>query len=143
MGRGSPYYQNVDGVVTLMCSGIYLNEVKRAPHWYTRSNPVQMEDHILNHVIHANVLLHPISDDNKLPNGCRKRDAVAKKAMKLDSNTHDEIIDEIIRREPLEDVEIESKNEEEIESEEAEESDDSSIEINLNDSSNNSSSESD
>ena len=138
---GSPFYQTIDGVETLMCSGIYWNQVKRAPRWYTRTNPVEQEDHILNHVIHPNVLLHPISDQNQLPNGCRKADATAKGAMKLDLHTHDEIIDEIIRRETLEHIESESENENEdkIASEDEEESDDSSIDISLNNSSSSSS----
>ena len=41
----------------------------RAPKWYTRSNPIQQEDHLLNHgVVHPKVVLHPISTENKLPN---------------------------------------------------------------------------
>ena len=92
---------------------------------------MEQEDHILNHVIHADVLLHPISDQNQLPNGCRKADATEKRAMKLDLHTHDEIIDEIIRRESLEHIASESENEEEIACESAEETDDSSVATNL------------
>ena len=101
---------------------------------------MEQENHILNHVIHPNVLLHPISDLNQLPNGCRKADATAKGAMKLDLHTHDEIIDEIIRRETLEHIASESENEEEIPSEDGDETnDDSSIDISLNNSSSSSS----
>ena len=76
---GAPFFVDIDGNNTLMCSGIYWNEVERAPKWYTRSDPIQQEDHVLNHVVHSNVLLHSISSDNKLPNGPRKSDSMAKK----------------------------------------------------------------
>ena len=66
---------------------------------YTRSYPIQQEDHLLNHVVHPKVFLHPISTENKLPNGCKKADATAKNAMRLvGMNTNDEIVDEIIRK---------------------------------------------
>ena len=104
---GSSFFVEINGNNTLMCSGVYLNPVKRAPKWYTRSNPIQQEDHLLNHVVHPNVVLHPILTENKLPNGCIKADAIAKNAIRLDSNTHDEIVDDMIRRETLEHVDIE------------------------------------
>ena len=67
-----------------MCSGIYCwNPVKRAPRWYTRHNPIQQEDHLLNHVVFPRVLLYPISAKNKLPNERKKIGAIAKNAMRL------------------------------------------------------------
>ena len=107
---GSPFFVEINGNNTLMCSCMYWNQVKRAPKLYTRSDSIQQEDNLLNHVVHPKVLLHSISTENKLPNGCKKADAVAKNAMRLDINTHDEIVDGIITRETLEHVHIEDSD---------------------------------
>ena len=89
----------------LLCKAVYWNSVPYAPGWYTRSNPPHIETQLLNHIITADLELHPISESNKLPNGCAKASATRKGAMKLDIETHDFIMEEIFRREALEHVE--------------------------------------
>ena len=40
-GVSSPFFVESNGNNTLMCSGIHWNPVRRAPKWYTTSNPIQ------------------------------------------------------------------------------------------------------
>ena len=96
----------------LLCQAIYWNSVPRAPGWYTRSNPEHIETHLLNHVISADLELNPISDSNKLPNGCAKASATRQGAMKLSADSHDFIMEEIIRGEALEHIHSDSSDDE-------------------------------
>lgn len=96
----------------LFCDAVYWNKIPRAPGWYTRSNPPHIETHELNHVISADLSMIPMSESNKLPNGCAK--AVAKRmgAMKLSEDSHDFIMEEMFRREALEDIHSDSSSSE-------------------------------
>ena len=46
----------------LIVEGKYLNPVKRAPKWYTKSE--LFDKHLVNHIVHASVRMDPISEDN-------------------------------------------------------------------------------
>ena len=54
----------------------------------------------------------PISDSNKLPNGCAKASATRQGAMKLDADSHDFVMEEIFRREALEHIHSDSSDDE-------------------------------
>ena len=89
----------------LLIEGYYLNEVERAPGWYTKSK--LSDKHLMKHVVMGSVTMHSISETNQLPKGCLKKVAAEKKAMKISSSNSDYIIEEIIRREALEDPDYE------------------------------------
>ena len=66
----------------------------------------------------------PISDEHKLPNSlpkASKRKAISKQALKISTDSDDFIIDEIIRRECLEDPEYERYDTEEDDDDSVEE----------------------
>ena len=107
---GSPFTSQETKV--LLCDAVYYNKVPRAPGWYTRSNPPHIETHELNHVISADLPMIPISDSNKLPNGCAKAIAKRMGAIKLSEDSHDFIMEEIFRREALEDIHSDSSEDE-------------------------------
>ena len=48
----------------LIVEGKYLNPVKRAPKWYTKSE--LFDKHLVNHIVHASVTMDPTSEDNQL-----------------------------------------------------------------------------
>ena len=63
-----------------------------------------------------------ISNDNKLPNTCNKPVATRRGAQRISNDDHEEILDEIARREALEyeeEEEIESEEEDDQEEEES------------------------
>ena len=137
---GSPFTSQETKV--LLCDAVYYNKVPRAPGWYTRSNPPHIETHELNHVISADLPMIPISDSNKLPNGCAKAIAKRMGAMKLSEDSHDFIMEEIFRRETLENIHSDS-SEDENDSSGEEDSNSSGSSSSSSSSSNSSSEESD
>ena len=53
-------------------------------------------------VVAADTTIDPISPNNKLPNNCDWRGATCLGALKVPNESHDQIIEEIYRREVLE-----------------------------------------
>ena len=98
---GSPWTHQETG--ELMCDGVCFNHVPRAPLWCTKSFPVEADTHVLKHVIVSDLKLLPISEGNPLPSNCSKKSATTLRAMKLSEETHDFIMEEILRRDALED----------------------------------------
>ena len=108
---GSPWTHQETG--ELMCDGVHFNHVPRAPLWYTKSFPVEADTHVLKHVIVPDLKLLPISEGNPLPSSCSKKSATTLRAMKLSEETHDFIMEEILRREALEDCGVDAISAEE------------------------------
>ena len=87
----------------LVCDAVYYNKVAGARGWYT---PTQGEDAKtvvrVQQVVAANLTLAPISATNALPSGMsktNKKKATAIHAVKLVAQEHQEILEEINRRE--------------------------------------------
>jgi hypothetical protein len=84
----------------LVCQGNYFNPVGRARLWYTPSGvptTVRMQQ-----VIAPDLALLSISNQNKLPNTCNKREATKIGAKRISNKDHDLFLDEINRRSILE-----------------------------------------
>ena len=60
---------------------------------------------MVKHVVLAEVVMHEISDTNKLQNNCNKTAETEKGSMKISKDSDDFIFDEIFRRDILEDPE--------------------------------------
>jgi hypothetical protein len=83
----------------LVCNARYFNHVQRVPYWYTPSDTptvVRMQQVIL-----PDVALLRISRSNKLPNTCNKASATRLKACKICLDDHDQILEDINRRDRL------------------------------------------
>jgi hypothetical protein len=113
----------------LVVDATYLNPVPRAPLWYTRS---QLNTTVrVKQVLAVNLNMLDISDDNKVPRGCNKREVERLKGKRLHDADHEEILDERMRRVALDHEEItcaqyyESLDEEEGDDSDEEEGDDS------------------
>ena len=85
----------------LVVEGHYLNPVEKAATWFTKSK--LFDTHLVRHVVDGCVTMECISATNQLPKGCRIQEATSLGAMKINSNDHEQIIEEIIRRDGLED----------------------------------------
>ena len=88
----------------LIVKGKCLNPVKRAPKWCTKSE--LFDKHLVNHIVYASVRIDPISEDNQHLRGCLRKIAIEKE-------DDDYVIEEIIRREALEDPNYERFDNEE------------------------------
>ena len=106
----------------LRCYGNYLNRVPKAPKWYTKSDI--SDEHRLQFVVLADLTLEAISEQSPLPNTYSKTVAREMNALKVSKESDDYIVDEIIRRDALEDPEYERYDTEEEEDESGEEEDD-------------------
>ena len=94
----------------LVCNAQYFNPVPRAPYWYTPLDTptvVRMQQVVL-----PDATLLPISKSNKLPNTCNKASATRLKACKIFLNDHDQILEDINRRDRLSYDEASSEEEE-------------------------------
>ena len=104
--------------------GEFMNKVPGAQLWYTpmegeaRKTVVRVKQ-----AVAADLKLAPISDENKLPSGMPKKNkkvTTEKKALHVDPDDHEIILDEIARREEIEHEELE----EDEDSDEEEDSED-------------------
>ena len=109
----------------LVCEATYLNQVERAPYWYTPSDMTTVVR--LQHVVGADLEMNQPSASIKLPSNCKHKDAVRKGARRLSVYSHELLLDEINRRDAL-DYEEEDK-------EESTDEEDELTENNVNDSS--------
>ena len=69
---GTPYTS--EDTAELVCDGVYLTKVGRAPKWYTNTDLPETQ-HMVKHVVLVKVEMKVISDTNKLPNSCNKTEA--------------------------------------------------------------------
>ena len=83
----------------MKCEGKWLNTVPNAPKWYSRSQ-AQEEVALLN-LVSTEVELIPISPSN-LPPASIRRQAREANAERISDESHNFILDEILRRERLE-----------------------------------------
>ena len=90
----------------LVVDATYLNLVPRAPLWYTPSklNTTVRVKQVL--AVSLNTL--GISDGNKVPRGCNKREVERLEGKRLHDADHEEILDERMRRVALDHDEITS-----------------------------------
>jgi hypothetical protein len=97
---------------------LYFNQVERARHWYTQSNMTTVVE--VQYVLLTGFELQPISETNKLPTACNRKEAAQKKAVKVMFLVHEVIMEEAGKRDRLEyDVNDDNdSNESEDESEE-------------------------
>lgn len=82
-----------------VCDGYWLDNVDRARYWYTVGQVkviVRMK-----HVLHANLTMAPMSNDNKLPrlDRCYRDQILQKSPIKLSAKDYDFMMEEAHRRE--------------------------------------------
>ncbi len=105
------------GAGTMVADALYFNRVERATHWYTQSNMTTVVE--VRYVLLTGFQLQPISETNKLPTTCNRREAVQKKAVKVTLLDHEVIMEEAGKRNRLEyDVHNDDSDESEEESKE-------------------------
>ncbi len=83
------------GVGTMVADMLYFNQVERARHWYTQSNMTTV-------VLLTGFQLQSISETNKLPTACNRKEAAQKKAVKFTLLDHEVIMEEAGKRDRLE-----------------------------------------
>ena len=105
------------GMGTMVADMLYFNQVECARHWYTQSNMTTVVE--VRYVLLAGFQVQPISETNKLPTACNRKDAAQKKAVKV-MRLHEVIMEEAGKRDRLEyDVDNDGEsNESNAESEE-------------------------
>jgi hypothetical protein len=111
---------------TLVCDAEYYNKVPGASLWYTPTQGDERNTVVrVQQVVAADLTMMPISDSNKLPAGMSKKnkqEATKQNALRLESDEHDMVLDEIHRREVLEhDEDVESDDDEEMSDEDEDE----------------------
>ncbi len=79
---------------------LYFNQVERARHLYTQSNMTTVVE--VRYVLLTGFQLQPISETNKLPAACNRKDAAQKKAVKVTLLEHEVIMEEAGKRDRLE-----------------------------------------
>ena len=97
----------------MVCEARYLNKVPRARQWYTAPTTNLPTTVRLQQVIDPMLELLEISPANKLPNNCDKRACTRLRARKISNESHEELIEEIHRRECLDFDEEHGQEEEE------------------------------
>ena len=80
------------GVGTMVADMLYFNQVERARHWYTQSNMTTVVE--VRYVLLTGFQLQPISETNKLPTACNRKEAAQKKAVKVTLLDHEVIMEE-------------------------------------------------
>ncbi len=107
----------------LVCKARYLHKVPRARQWYTVPTTDLPTTVRLQQVIDPKLEMLNISPTNKLPGNCDKRACERLGAQKISNEAHEELIEEIHRRECL-DFDEEHESEELSDDEQEEQSDD-------------------
>ena len=92
-----PYTDQDDGV--LKCDSNWLYPLPQARKWFTKS--VEGTSVELLNVVSAGVTMLPISPGNMAPNR-RQKEAKANGALKISEDSHNFILDEMVRRDRLE-----------------------------------------
>ena len=96
------------GVGELVCDSKYLYAAPLAKQWFTWMPRDYTTVLGMQQVFAADTPMAPIAPNNKLPNNCDMRGATRLCAFKVPNESHDQIIEEIYRREVLEyDEEVE------------------------------------
>jgi hypothetical protein len=85
---------------TMVADAIFYNRVGGAPYWYTRSRMKTVIE--IKYVVQTGFEMDGISGDNPLPRTCSKKEASRHDARKVSILDHEEIMDEIERRDRLE-----------------------------------------
>jgi hypothetical protein len=85
----------------LVCDATYLDPVGRARNWYTPGTSTGVTLIRIQHVVAGDVKLLSPSPTVKLPRTCNRQEAIRKKAVRLSDSSHEEILDEINRRDVL------------------------------------------
>ena len=107
------------GVGTMVADMLYFNQVERARHWYTQSNMTTVVE--VRYVLLTGFQLQPISETNKLPTACNRKEAAQKKAVKVTLLDHEVIMEEAGKRDRLEYDDDDSDESEEESEEKSEE----------------------
>ncbi len=84
------------GAGTMVVDALYFNQVERAPHWYIQSKETTVAE--VRYVLLTGLHLLPISETNKLPTACNRREAAQKKAVKVTLLDHEVIMEEVGKR---------------------------------------------
>ena len=87
-------------VGTMVANMLYFNQVERARNWYTQSNMSTVVE--VRYVLLTGFQLQPISETNKLPTACNRKEAAQKKAVKVTLLDHEVIMEEAGKRDRLE-----------------------------------------
>jgi hypothetical protein len=87
-------------VGTMVANMLYFNQVERARHWYTQSNMTTVVE--VRYDLLTGFQLQPISETNKLPIVCNRKEAAQKKAVKVTLLDHEVIMEEAGKRDRLE-----------------------------------------
>ena len=77
----------------------WLHSVPTARHWHTKSSQKEAVD--LVHVVATDVEMKPMSPTNMMKNRAVRQEAAQKNAMRIADESHEFILDEIMRRERL------------------------------------------
>jgi hypothetical protein len=80
----------------MVVDALYFNQVGRAPHWYTQSGETTVAE--VRYVLLTSLQLQPISETNKLPTACNRKEAAQKKAVKVTLWDHEVIMEEAGKR---------------------------------------------
>jgi hypothetical protein len=88
------------GAGTMVVDVLYFNRVERAPHWYMQSKETMVAE--VQYVLLTGLHLLPISETNKLPTACNRREAVQKKVVKVTLLDHEVIMEEAGKWDQLE-----------------------------------------
>jgi hypothetical protein len=76
---------------SMVVDGLYFNRVQRAPHWYKPSGDTTVVE--VKYVLRTGLQLQPIIMPNALPNTCARVKATWKKAIKVSTLDHEEIME--------------------------------------------------
>jgi hypothetical protein len=105
-------------VGTMVANMLYFNQVERARNWYTQSNMSTVVE--VRYVLLTGFQLQPISETNKLPTACNRKEAAQKKAVKVTLLDHEVIMEEAGKRDRLE-YDVDSDDDSDESEEESEE----------------------
>jgi hypothetical protein len=88
------------GAGMMVVDVLYFNRVERAPHWYMQSKEMMVAE--VRYVLLIGLHLLPISETNKLPTACNRREAAQKRAVKVMFLDHEVIMEEAGKQDQLE-----------------------------------------
>ncbi len=80
----------------MVVDAVYFNMVEHAPYWYMQSELMMVVK--VRHVLWSGLQLEEISATNKLPLACNRLEATLKRAGKIATQEHEEIMEEAGRR---------------------------------------------